>query len=548
MRGTGGLRGGVDRRPRRPPAGDARRGRRPGVARGRRGRRDGGGGRLLPGLHGGPRAPARARPDGASARAVVAGRIARRRGPRRSPSTTTRRRRVMDFLAAGRARGPARRRRRQRHGVSTARLVQPGRRRAVRFDIVRRRTGCSSACARPGVAVSAAARPSALRTARACRSPDAISTRDSWSRRGIADRSAVLRRSPRPAPGRCASSSCGRSLAGLDCAALRALPPPRRARGGDAAARARLGDEPESHELICASRPPTARRRELGAALLAGGLACELELSPLAHVALRRWRTAVARGVSGVKLLATPLGSSARCSSSPRHARAPATRLVRRWRAADHLTSSPWSSPSTVPPGPGSRRSRAPSRSGSASPTSTRGRCTAPSRSAPPAAATPPRRRARAARARRPRAARRRGRHRARSAAVRSPRPPRACPPTRRSARRSSTQQRRILADGDWVAEGRDIGTVVAPDAEVKVFLTADPEERARRRAAELGADSGGCCASRRCATSATAAREHAPLVPAPDAVAVDTTGLTLDEVVEQIVDARGRGQGARRP
>ena len=50
-------------------------------------------------------------------------------------------------------------------------------------------------------------------------------------------------------------------------------------------------------------------------------------------------------------------------------------------------------------------------------------------------------------------------------------------------------QQRRILADGDWVAEGRDIGTVVAPDAEVKVFLTADPAERARRRAAELGTD-----------------------------------------------------------
>ena len=50
-------------------------------------------------------------------------------------------------------------------------------------------------------------------------------------------------------------------------------------------------------------------------------------------------------------------------------------------------------------------------------------------------------------------------------------------------------QQQRILADGDWVAEGRDIGTVVAPDAEVKVYLTADPAERARRRATELGTD-----------------------------------------------------------
>ena len=50
-------------------------------------------------------------------------------------------------------------------------------------------------------------------------------------------------------------------------------------------------------------------------------------------------------------------------------------------------------------------------------------------------------------------------------------------------------EQRRLMSAGDWVAEGRDIGTVVAPDAEVKVFLTADPAERARRRAAELGVD-----------------------------------------------------------
>ena len=51
-------------------------------------------------------------------------------------------------------------------------------------------------------------------------------------------------------------------------------------------------------------------------------------------------------------------------------------------------------------------------------------------------------------------------------------------------------KQRELLADGgDWVAEGRDIGTVVCPDAQVKVFLTASPEERARRRADELGAD-----------------------------------------------------------
>src|ERR1700716_1185727 len=52
-------------------------------------------------------------------------------------------------------------------------------------------------------------------------------------------------------------------------------------------------------------------------------------------------------------------------------------------------------------------------------------------------------------------------------------------------------EQRRLLSSGQWVAEGRDIGTVVAPDAAVKVFLTADPEERARRRASEIGADPG---------------------------------------------------------
>src|SRR5688500_10757912 len=49
--------------------------------------------------------------------------------------------------------------------------------------------------------------------------------------------------------------------------------------------------------------------------------------------------------------------------------------------------------------------------------------------------------------------------------------------------------QRAMIRDGDYVAEGRDIGTVVAPDAELKVFLTASPQERARRRAAQIGAD-----------------------------------------------------------
>ena len=97
-------------------------------------------------------------------------------------------------------------------------------------------------------------------------------------------------------------------------------------------------------------------------------------------------------------------------------------------------------------------------------------------------------------------------------------------------------QQRRILAEGDWVAEGRDIGTVVAPDAEVKVYLTADPAERARRRAAELGTDENVVLREIVMRDERDRSREHSPLVAAPDAVPVDTTGLTFDQVVDQIV------------
>ncbi len=93
-------------------------------------------------------------------------------------------------------------------------------------------------------------------------------------------------------------------------------------------------------------------------------------------------------------------------------------------------------------------------------------------------------------------------------------------------------QQRRLLAAGDWVAEGRDIGTVVAPDAEVKVFLTADPQERARRRAAELGADPATVLAEQVIRDQRDTTRADSPLVRAPGAVELDTTGLSLNEVV----------------
>jgi CMP/dCMP kinase len=97
-------------------------------------------------------------------------------------------------------------------------------------------------------------------------------------------------------------------------------------------------------------------------------------------------------------------------------------------------------------------------------------------------------------------------------------------------------QQRRLIEAGDWVAEGRDIGTVVAPGAEVKVFLTADPAERARRRAAELGADPQQILQEMTIRDERDSTRDHSPLVKADDATELDTTGLSIDEVVERIV------------
>jgi len=98
-------------------------------------------------------------------------------------------------------------------------------------------------------------------------------------------------------------------------------------------------------------------------------------------------------------------------------------------------------------------------------------------------------------------------------------------------------KQRELLASGDWVAEGRDIGTVVAPDAEVKVFLTASPEERARRRAEELGTDVDTVARDQALRDAQDRDREHSPLKLAPGAVELDTSGLTADEVVQRVVD-----------
>ena len=95
--------------------------------------------------------------------------------------------------------------------------------------------------------------------------------------------------------------------------------------------------------------------------------------------------------------------------------------------------------------------------------------------------------------------------------------------------------QQEIVRDGDWVAEGRDIGSVVAPDAAVKVFLTASAEERARRRAAQTGGDPERVLREQEERDRRDASADRTVLEPAADAVPVDTTGLTLDEVVAQI-------------
>jgi len=98
-------------------------------------------------------------------------------------------------------------------------------------------------------------------------------------------------------------------------------------------------------------------------------------------------------------------------------------------------------------------------------------------------------------------------------------------------------QQRAIIGDGGIVVEGRDIGTVVAPDADVKVYLTADPEARASRRTLEQsGADVAATQADLLRRDKIDSGRTTSPLAMADDAVHLDTTPYSLDEVVEQVV------------
>jgi cytidylate kinase len=102
--------------------------------------------------------------------------------------------------------------------------------------------------------------------------------------------------------------------------------------------------------------------------------------------------------------------------------------------------------------------------------------------------------------------------------------------------------QRRVASGGDVVVEGRDIGTTVFPEAEIKVFLTADADERARRRARQLGRGDDATYVDR-ISKSITerdetdSLRAASPLAKADDAVLLDTSGMPFEEVVGKVVE-----------
>ncbi len=99
-------------------------------------------------------------------------------------------------------------------------------------------------------------------------------------------------------------------------------------------------------------------------------------------------------------------------------------------------------------------------------------------------------------------------------------------------------RQRMVIhrAPGGAVVEGRDIGTVVLPDADLKIYLTASEEQRARRRAAERGASEEEALLEVSSRDARDASREHSPLRAAGDAVVIDTTDLSIDEVVDSVL------------
>jgi cytidylate kinase len=103
-------------------------------------------------------------------------------------------------------------------------------------------------------------------------------------------------------------------------------------------------------------------------------------------------------------------------------------------------------------------------------------------------------------------------------------------------------RQRALGAERGVVMEGRDIGTVVFPDADVKVYLDASPEERARRRANDASHSGGqvgeaAVAAAIQARDKSDTTRAASPLTLAPDAVRIDTTGLPIDAVVARVLD-----------
>ena len=113
---------------------------------------------------------------------------------------------------------------------------------------------------------------------------------------------------------------------------------------------------------------------------------------------------------------------------------------------------------------------------------------------------------------------------------------------------RQRAAARAAQAAGGAVVEGRDIGTVVLPDAELKVFLSASPEERARRRALQSGREEELERIRKAMHTrdKRDSEREASPLKPAPDAVVLDTTGLSLEGVVSRVVELAHGQRGER--
>jgi len=131
------------------------------------------------------------------------------------------------------------------------------------------------------------------------------------------------------------------------------------------------------------------------------------------------------------------------------------------------------------------------------------------------------------------------------TAAIRTPEIDRAAAAVSRLPNvRSSlvTRQRTYGENGGVVMEGRDIGSVVFPDADVKVYLDASPEERARRRAADPAhaasgvADAGDVAGEMAARDQSDRTRGTSPLLRAPDAVAIDTTKLSIEQTVQEVL------------